>query len=799
MAFTIKVNGTAHSVDVDGDTPLLWVLRDVLGMTGTKFGCGVALCGACTVHVDGAPTRSCITTIDSVGDSAVTTIEAIGETPQGKALQQAWLELEVVQCGYCQSGQIMSAAALLAQHAEADRRRHRRRHVRQRLPLRHLSAHPRRDPSRRGLREGQIMPDGSADARLDRRGVLKVGAASAAASPSHVALPPLLRAGLAADAAAPAFAPNAFIRIDRQGVVTLVMPMVEMGQGTYTVARHAAGRGAGGRPRPGPARARAAQRRALRQPAARTSRRPASRPRSARFWTPLRQAGAVGRTMLVAAAAKRWGVDPATCRAQARRGLGRRRRAPARLRRAGRRRGRAAGAGADSVALKDPEDFTLIGTPAKRLDAPDKVNGRARVRHRRQAAGHEDRGDRHLAGVRRQGRNRSTKRRRGRSRACARWSGSTRRSPWSPTTWGRPRRGSRRPPSSGTTARMRRSATPTSSASSRRRRSSRAWWRATTATSEQALAGAAQRIDAVYQMPFLAHAAMEPMNCTVHVRKDGCDIWVGTQAPTLTQAAVAEADRAAEGRGQDPQPSARRRLRPAARRRRHRACGQDRAAGGGTGEGRLEPRGRHPARHVPALLLRPALGRARRGRQAGRLDPPHRRLLDLRALRTAAVQGRPRPRRGRRRGGTALRLAEHPCRLCAGRAAGHSDRVLARRRRRPTTSSSSRASSTSWRPRRSRIRSPTARRCSRHNPRALAVLTLAAEKAGWGTAAAGAAGPRRLGAVRLRQLPVAGGRGRGRGRRRGQGASHRLRRRLRHGRSTRTRSRRRSRAGRSSA
>src|SRR5258708_10519857 len=113
MAFTIKVNGNTHSVDVDGDTPLLWVLRDVLGMTGTKFGCGMALCGACTVHVDGAATRSCITTIDSIGNSAITTIQAVGQTPQGKALQQAWLGLEVVQCGYCQSGQILAAAARL--------------------------------------------------------------------------------------------------------------------------------------------------------------------------------------------------------------------------------------------------------------------------------------------------------------------------------------------------------------------------------------------------------------------------------------------------------------------------------------------------------------------------------------------------------------------------------------------------------------------------------------------------------------------------------------------------------------
>jgi isoquinoline 1-oxidoreductase alpha subunit len=114
VAFGIKINEETHRVDVDGDTPLLWVLRDVLGMTGTKFGCGMALCGACTVHLNGAPTRSCVTPVSSVGDTAVTTIEAIGNTAAGRNIQRAWLHLEVVQCGYCQSGQIMTASALLA-------------------------------------------------------------------------------------------------------------------------------------------------------------------------------------------------------------------------------------------------------------------------------------------------------------------------------------------------------------------------------------------------------------------------------------------------------------------------------------------------------------------------------------------------------------------------------------------------------------------------------------------------------------------------------------------------------------
>ena len=118
MAFKLNVNGKNLSADVEGDTPLLWVLRDTLGILGPKYGCGVAQCGACTVHVDGAPVRSCSLPIDSLGASKVVTIEGIGAGAVGKKVQAAWTELDVAQCGYCQAGQIMSATALLTSNAK---------------------------------------------------------------------------------------------------------------------------------------------------------------------------------------------------------------------------------------------------------------------------------------------------------------------------------------------------------------------------------------------------------------------------------------------------------------------------------------------------------------------------------------------------------------------------------------------------------------------------------------------------------------------------------------------------------
>jgi len=111
---TLNINGEDHTVDVPPDMPLLWVIRDVVGLTGTKFGCGIAQCGACTMHLDGAAVRTCVLPVSAAAGRKITTIEAVGATPAGRKIQQAWRELDVVQCGYCQSGQVMSAAALLA-------------------------------------------------------------------------------------------------------------------------------------------------------------------------------------------------------------------------------------------------------------------------------------------------------------------------------------------------------------------------------------------------------------------------------------------------------------------------------------------------------------------------------------------------------------------------------------------------------------------------------------------------------------------------------------------------------------
>ena len=145
---TLKVNGKDYSVDVSPDTPLLWVLRETLGLTGTKFGCGIAQCGACTVHLDGEAVRSCVTPVARAAGKEITTIEGLS-ADLSHPVQQAWIAVDVPQCGYCMPGQLMSAAALLRKNPQPCGRRYRCRHDRQYLPLRRLSAHPRRRPSGR--------------------------------------------------------------------------------------------------------------------------------------------------------------------------------------------------------------------------------------------------------------------------------------------------------------------------------------------------------------------------------------------------------------------------------------------------------------------------------------------------------------------------------------------------------------------------------------------------------------------------------------------------------------------------
>jgi isoquinoline 1-oxidoreductase beta subunit len=370
----------------------------------------------------------------------------------------------------------------------------------------------------------------------DRRRLLKAGAALSGALVIDLTLPPVGRPTWAATAGQ-SFDPNAFIRIDRTGAVTLVMPMVEMGQGIYTALSMII-----------------AEELEVDLDKVRLEHAPPNDALYANailhiqttglsssvraFWTPLRQAGAVGRTLLVAAAAKRWGVAPQSCRARG---------------------GVVFGAGSrqlsygelveaasvlpipksDEVALKQPKDFTLIGTPAKRLDSPDKVNGKAefgidvqmpglkfaavamspvfggKVKSVNEAAALAVNGVRQVVRIDDAVAvvaDHTWAAKKGLRAARIEWNDGPNATLSSVDIFRQLEEGSKRP---GAVARNQGDA-------------------------DGALAKAARRFDVAYRLPFLAHAAMEPMNCTVHLRSDGCDLWLGTQAPTLTQGLVAE-------------------------------------------------------------------------------------------------------------------------------------------------------------------------------------------------------------------------------------------------------------------
>src|SRR5216684_3563184 len=383
---------------------------------------------------------------------------------------------------------------------------------------------------------GSTMSNSSLAPFVGRRNFLKASAAFGGGLILSVALPSVLGSASAQAGASSRFAPNAFIGIDRQGVVTLVMPMVEMGQGTYTSLamllaeelevgldqvklEHAPPNDA------------------LYANALLHIQTTGLSASIRAFWTPLRQAGAVARTLLIAAAANQWRVDPAICRA--RHGAVS---AGSRSLSYGQLVDEAAALPVPvlgSIALKDPKDFILIGTPAKRLDAPDKVNGRAKFGIDTKQPGMkvaaiaispvfggnpkslDEAAARAVKGVRQVVRideavavvaDHMGAARKGLAAAAIQWDDGPNANLSSADIVRQLEEASKQP---GVVARNEGDA-------------------------EKALAGAAQRLEATYQLPFLAHAAMEPMNCTVHVRKDGCDIWVGTQAPTLTQAVVAQ-------------------------------------------------------------------------------------------------------------------------------------------------------------------------------------------------------------------------------------------------------------------
>src|SRR3984893_10397709 len=374
---TLTINGERREVDVPPDMPLLWGLRDVLSLTGTKFGGGIAQCGACTVHLAGKPVRSCLLSVGALGARAITPIAGLGVTPNGAKVQKAWLDLEVIQCGYCQSGQIMSAAALLdaiphPDDADIDAA------MAANICLR---AYPAGDQKRIGggviaMRENSdhiislassSVPDELPS--LSRRGFLKMSAATAFLFGFSV---PLRAIRAAAEAAT--FAPNAFIRIDEQGEVTLIMPQVEMGQGTYTSISMIL-----------------AEELDADWTLVRVEHAPADEKLYANpdlgfqgtgdstsiraFWKPLRLAGAATRACFIEAAAHSWGVSTAECRTENSKVMhdqsGRTLDYGALVSRA------AAVTPPKAPPLKEASAFRLIGRSLKRLDTPDKVNGKA--------------------------------------------------------------------------------------------------------------------------------------------------------------------------------------------------------------------------------------------------------------------------------------------------------------------------------------------------------------------------------------------------------------------------------------
>ena len=611
---------------------------------------------------------------------------------------------------------------------------------------------------------------------LSRRRFLHAGAAAGGGFMLSLHVP---GAGVDAKAGeADRFAPNAFIRIDGDGKITLVMPYVEMGQGTYTsipmlIAEELEVDLKQVRLEHAPPNDKLYVNPLLGVQATGNS----NAVRGA--WKPLREAGATARTMLVAAAAKRWNVDPASCHAQSGEVLH-----PPTSKRATY--GELAADAAhmpvpQNVALKRPQDFKLIGTPAKRLDTPSKINGTAVYGIDVRLAGREVRDARAIAGVRRA---REERRRHGgqggegrasdrasrrRGRGCRRPHGGG-----EERTRGAQDRMGRRPARQAQHGRHR-------GASSRRRLVNPGAVAQNIGDVDKAMAGAATKVEATYQVPFLAHATMEPMNCTVHVRNDACEVWVGNQAIARAQAAAAKAAGLPLDKVVVHNHLHRRRLRPPARGRwrrsrgrdrasmstaRSRSCGRARKTSSTTCTGRIGSIGSPP---VSMTTGRPV---AWKHRFAGSsviarwLPPVFKNGLDPDTTEGAIdlVYDLPNLQV------EYVRVEPPGIPTAFWRSVGPSHNVFVTESFIDELAAAAKQDPVAYR-----------RALLDKSPRAKAVLDLAAEKAGWGQPLPARDRPRRLAAVRLRELHGAGRRGRSGEGRSGSRSPRRVRGRLRHG------------------
>jgi isoquinoline 1-oxidoreductase beta subunit len=481
----------------------------------------------------------------------------------------------------------------------------------------------------------QADPDHSTDSVLSRRKFIQAGAAAGGGLMVSLSLP--FADGEARAAGAETFAPNAFIRVESDGQIVLIMPYVEMGQGIYTAismliaeelevgldqvrVEHAP---------PNPKLYGNPFLAGVQATGGSTAIRAA--------WKPLREAGAVARTMLVSAAAKRWTVDSASCRAQ--RGEVLHPPTGGRVKYGDLAADAALLPVPENVALKEPRDFTLIGTRAKRVDTQAKVNGTAvygiDVRppgvkiatlaqspvFGRRLKSADDKAALTVNGVRQVVRlddavaviaDHMGAAKKGLAALAIEWD-------------------------DGPHAKL---TTDEIAAELEKATLVAGPVGQNIGDVEKAMASAATTVEAIYQAPFLAHATMEPMNCTVHVPKDGCEVWVGSQV-VARAGGGGEDDGPALGEGHGPQSSDRRRIWAPARDRWRHPRGSDRDASGRPGQGGLDPRGGHPARHVPALLVRPILRRSRREGHAGRLEPSLRGVVGDGAMAAAGVQQRP--------------------------------------------------------------------------------------------------------------------------------------------------------------